>query len=47
MRGEVTEIYYENRRKNKQWVIVELRGKSGNRVGRCKFPSNWLTKVDP
>ena len=43
-RGTVMEVVFENRRKSKQWVLVELRGKQGNVIGRQKIPRNWLDR---
>jgi hypothetical protein len=40
--GEVLDIEYENKRKNKQWVLVALRRESGHTYARQRYPSNWL-----
>lgn len=40
--GTVMEVVFENRRKGKQWLMIELRGRQGNVIGRTKVPRNWL-----
>jgi len=44
-RGRVLEVVFENRRKSKQWLLVELRGRSGNVIGRLKIPRNWMDRA--
>lgn len=46
MSGRVVEVAFENKRKHKQWVLVDVRSGAGSRLGTVKLPSSWLSSPE-
>lgn len=46
MRGKVVGVAFENKRKHKQWVIVDVSSKTGSSLGRVRLPSSWLLRPE-